>query len=110
MITLPKAALALLMGASGSGKSTFAKRHFARDDVVSSDQLRGLLSGDEGDQQATEAAFGRLHQWLDARLAAGMLAGADATNTNWLRRAGPRPAAPRPPPPAPPRPPPPAPP
>jgi protein phosphatase len=87
MINLPGSALVLLIGASGSGKSTFAARHFAPDAVVSSDQLRGLLSGDEGDQQATEAAFGRLHEWLDARLAAGMLAVVDATNTDWMRRA-----------------------
>jgi protein phosphatase len=87
MINLQGSALVLLIGASGSGKSTFAARHFAPDAVVSSDQLRGLLSGNEGDQQATEAAFGRLHEWLDARLAAGMFAVVDATNTDWIRRA-----------------------
>jgi protein phosphatase len=87
MINLPQAALVLLIGASGSGKSTFAARCFAPDAVVASDQLRGLVSGDEGDQQATAAAFGRLHQWLEARLAAGMLAVVDATNTDWMRRA-----------------------
>jgi protein phosphatase len=87
MINVPSSALVLLIGASGSGKSTFAARHFAPDAVVSSDRLRGLLSGDEGDQQATEMAFDRLHQWLDARLAAGMLAVVDATNTDWMRRA-----------------------
>jgi predicted kinase len=87
MINLPGAALVLLIGASGSGKSTFAARHFAPDVVVSSDQLRGLLSGDAGDQQASEVAFDRLHEWLDARLAAGRLAVIDATNTDWMRRA-----------------------
>lgn len=87
MINLPPAALVLLIGASGSGKSTFASGHFAADALVSSDQLRGVLAGDEADQQATEAAFGRLHQWLDARLAAGVLAVVDATNTDWMRRA-----------------------
>ncbi len=87
MITLPPSALILLIGASGSGKSTFAARHFAPDAVVSSDTLRGLLSGDEGDQQATPLAFDRLHEWLDARLATGMFAVVDATNTDWMRRA-----------------------
>jgi protein phosphatase len=87
MIRIPEAALVLLIGASGSGKSTFASRHFETDAVVSSDQLRGALAGDESDQRATDAAFGRLHEWLDTRLAAGALAVVDATNVDWMRRA-----------------------
>jgi len=74
MIRVPQAALVLLIGASGSGKSTFASRHFDTDAIVSSDRLRGALAGNEADQQVTDAAFGRLHQWLDARLKAGALA------------------------------------
>jgi protein phosphatase len=87
MIQIAPDALVLLIAASGSGKSTFAARHFDTDAVVSSDQLRAVLAGDEADQLATEPAFGRLHHWLDTRLAAGMLAVVDATNTNWMRRA-----------------------
>jgi predicted kinase len=79
-------ALVLLIGASGSGKSTFAARHFDAEAVASSDRLRGELTGNEADQQATEAAFGRLHQWLGARLASGTLAVVDATNVEWMRR------------------------
>ena len=86
MIRVPDLALVLLVGASGSGKSTFAARHFDAPTVISSDQLRGALAGDEGDQVATDAAFGRLHQWVDARLAAGALAVVDATNVEWMRR------------------------
>ena len=86
-IHIPAGALVLLIGASGSGKSTFAARHVDPDAVVSSDRLRGVLTGDEADQQATDAAFGQLHQWLDARLAAGALAVVDATNVDWMRRA-----------------------
>ena len=87
MIRIPDSALVLLIGASGSGKSTFASHHFDAETVISSDQLRGALAGDEGDQHATDAAFARLHQWLDARLAAGALAVVDATNVEWMRRA-----------------------
>ncbi len=86
MIRIPDSALVLLIGASGSGKSTFASRHFDAPTVISSDQLRGALAGDEADQHATDAAFSRLHQWLDARLAAGALAVVDATNVEWMRR------------------------
>jgi len=86
VIRVPDSALVLLMGASGSGKSTFAARHFDAQAVISSDQLRGALAGDEADQHATDAAFDRLHRWLDARLAAGVLAVVDATNVEWMRR------------------------
>jgi protein phosphatase len=85
-IQVPAGALVVLIGVAGSGKSSFASRHFDGDAVVSSDRLRGLLAGDEGDQQATDAAFSRLHQWLDARLAVGALAVMDATNVEWMRR------------------------
>lgn len=84
---VPAAALVLLIGASGSGKSTFASRHFDADAVVSSDRLRGELRGDEADQRATDAAFARLHEWLEGRLAAGTLAVVDATNVEWMGRA-----------------------
>ncbi|MDQ6713108.1 MAG: AAA family ATPase, partial [Candidatus Dormibacteraeota bacterium] len=86
VIQVPTAALVLLIGAPGSGKSTFAARHFDAEAVVSSDALRGLLAGDEADQHATDGAFDRLDQWLDARLAAGSLAVVDATNVEWMRR------------------------
>jgi predicted kinase len=85
-VHVPPAALVLLIGASGSGKSTFALRHFDPDSIVSSDHLRGEVAGDEADQQATDVAFGRLHEWLDARLAAGAMAVVDATNVEWMRR------------------------
>ena len=42
------------IGASGSGKSTFARAHFLPTEVVSSDFCRGLVADDENDQSATE--------------------------------------------------------
>jgi len=86
-IRIPAGALVLLIGPSGSGKSTFAARHFDAGAVISSDRLRGLLAGDEGEQRATDAAFQRLRHWLDARLEARALAVVDATNVDWMRRA-----------------------
>jgi len=87
MIDIPRAALVLLIGVPGSGKSSFAARHFDAEMVGSSDRWRGAVAGNEGDQRATDAAFERLDQWLDARLATGALAVVDATNTEWMRRA-----------------------
>ncbi len=85
-IQVPAGALVVLVGAAGSGKSTFASRHFDADAVVSSDGLRRILSGDESDQQKNQLVFDRLQQWLEARLAAGLLAVVDATNTDWMGR------------------------
>ena len=72
--------LIVLVGAAGSGKSTFAARHFAPAEILSSDAYRALIAGDETDQRATKPAFGRLHRELGQRLAAGRLSVVDATN------------------------------
>src|SRR5882757_4302289 len=78
-------ALVVLIGASGSGKSTFAARHFAPTQVLSSDFFRGLVADDEGDQSASRDAFEALHFVAGKRLAAGRLTVVDATN---VQRAG----------------------
>lgn len=88
-IGVPADALVLLIGAAGSGKSTFARRHFPDGAVVSSDRFRGLLAGDEADQRVTDAAFDLLHQAVEYRLEAGLLTVIDATNVDLLSRATP---------------------
>ncbi|MEU5983669.1 polynucleotide kinase-phosphatase [Streptomyces sp. NPDC047434] len=72
--------LVVLIGASGSGKSTFARRHFKPTEVVSSDFCRGLVSDDENDQSASRDAFDVLHYIAGKRLEAGRLTVVDATN------------------------------
>ena len=79
-ITFPELSLVVLMGASGSGKSTFAKRHFLETEILSSDYFRGLVADDQNDQSATKDAFEVLHYVLAKRLAAGRLTVVDATN------------------------------
>ena len=79
-ISVPELALVVLVGASGSGKSTFARTHFKRTEVISSDFCRGLVSDDENDQAATKDAFEVLHFVAAKRLAAGRLTVVDATN------------------------------
>src|SRR5581483_1733566 len=87
-LELPDPALVLLVGPAGAGKSTFAARHFAQDEVVSSDELRGLIGRDEADQTVSRAAFAVLHRIVERRLAAGRLTVVDATNvTRAARRA-----------------------
>ncbi len=79
-ITFPELSLVLMIGASGSGKSTFAHQHFLETEVLSSDFFRGMVSNDESDQSATKDAFEILHYVLEKRLAAGRLTVIDATN------------------------------
>ncbi|MDH6131579.1 protein phosphatase [Kitasatospora sp. MAA4] len=72
--------LVVLIGTSGAGKSSFARKHFAPTQVISSDYCRGLVSDDENDQSASAAAFELLHYIVGKRLAAGRLTVVDATN------------------------------
>ncbi|SEG07651.1 polynucleotide 3'-phosphatase /polynucleotide 5'-hydroxyl-kinase /polynucleotide 2',3'-cyclic phosphate phosphodiesterase [Actinacidiphila yanglinensis] len=72
--------LVVLIGATGSGKSTFAARHFKPTEVISSDFCRGLVSDDENDQGATRDAFDVLHYIAGKRLAAGRRTVIDATS------------------------------
>jgi protein phosphatase len=79
-IRFPELSLVVLIGASGSGKSTFARRHFLPTEVVSSDHCRGLVADDENDQGATASAFEVLHFIVGKRLERGRLTVVDATN------------------------------
>jgi protein phosphatase len=79
-ITIPELSLVVMIGASGSGKSTFAHKHFKPTEVLSSDVCRAMVSDDENDQAATNDAFDVLHYIAAKRLAAGKLVVVDATN------------------------------
>ncbi|MFP5373184.1 MAG: AAA family ATPase, partial [Actinomycetes bacterium] len=86
-LAVPDLALVVLIGASGSGKSTFARRHFLPTQVLSSDFFRGLVADDENDQAATPDAFDVLHYTAGVRLRAGRLTVVDATNVKREDRA-----------------------
>jgi len=79
-LAIPELSLVCLVGASGSGKSTFARQHFGPFEVLSSDFCRGLVADDENDQGASAAAFDVLHYIAGKRLDAGRLTVVDATN------------------------------
>lgn len=79
-INLPELSLVVLVGPSGSGKSSFARTHFKPTEVLSSDYCRGLVSDDENNQAATDDAFDVLHYIAGKRLKNGLLTVIDATN------------------------------
>jgi protein phosphatase len=79
-IAVPELSLVALVGVTGSGKSTFAREHFAPSQVLSSDAFRAMVADDENDQSATEDAFDALHYVAGKRLRAGRLTVVDATH------------------------------
>lgn len=85
--SFPPDALVLLIGVAGSGKSTFAARHFRPTQILSSDALRATIADDPASQSATDDAFDLLHRILAMRLRRGRLTVVDATNVEeWARR------------------------
>ncbi|AFM03259.1 polynucleotide 3'-phosphatase [Bernardetia litoralis DSM 6794] len=79
-LKIPEISLVLLVGASSSGKSTFAKNHFLSTEVISSDNCRALISDDENNLSVTKEAFEVVHFLAKKRLELGKLVVIDALN------------------------------
>ena len=86
-LIVPDPGLAVLIGASGTGKSSLARRLFSETEHVSSDRCRALIADTENDQTATRAAFELFHLIVRSRLEHGRLTVADATNVEVRSRA-----------------------
>lgn len=81
-IEVEKDAIIVLVGAMGTGKSTFAKKHFAAHDIVATDFIREQLTGDFQSQTANEAVFDILNATVLARAKMGIFTIIDSTGTN----------------------------
>ncbi len=79
-IKVPQLSLVVMVGVSGSGKSSFARKHFKPTEIISSDGCRALVSDDENNQSATSDASELLHFMAAKRLKRGLLTVIDATN------------------------------
>ena len=87
-INVPELSLIVLIGVSGSGKSSFTKKYFKPTEVLSSDECRALVSDDENNLAATNDAFDVLYIIAGKRLKRGLLTVIDATNVQKDSRKG----------------------
>ncbi|MGQ0549102.1 MAG: AAA family ATPase [Armatimonadota bacterium] len=78
-VRIPSPSLVTLCGPAGSGKSTFAARHFQPTAVVSSDRCRAMLGDDERNLSVSPEAFELFHTIIDRRLRLRRLTVADST-------------------------------
>lgn len=87
-LEIPDFSLVVLIGSTGSGKSTFAAKHFLPTEVISSDYCRGLVADDETDQSISADAFDLVREIASKRLKHRRLAVIDATNVRSAERKG----------------------
>jgi protein phosphatase len=87
-IEIPDFSLVVLIGSTGSGKSTFAAKQFLPTEVISSDHCRALVSDSETDQGVTADAFELVREIAGKRLKHRKLAVIDATNVRPADRKG----------------------
>ena len=85
---VPEPYLAVLVGASGAGKSTWAAQHFRRAEVVSSDDLRAVVGSGSADLDATADAFAVLDLVLGARVRRRLTTVVDTLGLDPQRRLG----------------------
>ncbi len=85
---IPDPALLVLVGPAGSGKSAWAAERYRPQEVVSSEQLRGIVGSGEHDLDASTDAFVLLDQIVAARLRRGLTTVIDTLGLEPARRRG----------------------
>jgi len=83
---VPDPALVVLIGAAGSGKSTWALGRYRRAEVVSSDDLRDVVGSGPADLDASADAFDLLERIVAARLSRGLTTVIDTLGLDAARR------------------------
>ena len=85
-IEIPEFCLVAMVGASSSGKTSFAHRHFKSTEILSSDFFRGMVCDDENSQNISGDAFDLLYYAANKRLNNMKLTVVDATNIQQAAR------------------------
>jgi alkanesulfonate monooxygenase SsuD/methylene tetrahydromethanopterin reductase-like flavin-dependent oxidoreductase (luciferase family)/predicted kinase len=81
-------AIVVLVGAAGSGKSTWAASRYRETEIVSSDGLRALVGSGPADLDATVEAFALLDQIVAARARRSLATVIDTLGLDQQRRLG----------------------
>jgi len=76
----------VLIGSSGSGKTTFAKRHFKASQVVSSDECRARITDDPHHLNCSADAFAMVYFLTRLRLRHERITVVDSTAVEWMTR------------------------
>ncbi len=92
-VPLPDPAVVVLIGAAGSGKSTWAADRYRRAEVVSSDHLRDVVGSGPADLDASADAFDLLERIVAARIGRGLTTVVDTLGLDAARRTAWRDAA-----------------
>lgn len=85
---LPDPALVVLVGPSGSGKSTWAQGRYRHSEIVSADDLRGVVGSGRHDLDASKDAFRLLDLIVAGRLRRGLTTVVDTLGLDQARRRG----------------------
>jgi alkanesulfonate monooxygenase SsuD/methylene tetrahydromethanopterin reductase-like flavin-dependent oxidoreductase (luciferase family)/predicted kinase len=83
---LPDPALVVLIGASGAGKSTWAQSRYRTQEIVSSDDLRGIVGSGRHDLDASADAFALLDVIVAGRVRRGLTCVVDTLGLDPERR------------------------
>jgi alkanesulfonate monooxygenase SsuD/methylene tetrahydromethanopterin reductase-like flavin-dependent oxidoreductase (luciferase family)/predicted kinase len=86
--TIPDPAVVVLVGPSGSGKSSWAAERYLAREIVSSDQLRAVVGSGENDLDASADAFSLLDQIVSARTRRRLTTVIDTLGLDSARRLG----------------------
>lgn len=67
ILRIPPGAIVVTIGSAGSGKTTWAKRQFPNDQIISLDECRRMVAGGESEHDVTHEAFEILLMALEGR-------------------------------------------
>ena len=85
-IKLPELSLVVLLGAAGSGKTTFARRHFQEEEILSREKFQRMVSGNDRSPKAIQDASETLEYIIQKRLQNKLLTVVDGAHVSEATR------------------------